>query len=225
MRPGGDDHAGALEALAAAGHPVLTIGTDGTPTDLGRLFFLSEYAVAVAGWALGINPFDQPNVAEAKAATNEVLEELQKSGKLASEDDGAPATVLDGAAPPSYVAIMGYVAPSQEFDAAIAELRIAIRERTRCATTFGYGPRFLHSTGQLHKGGPATGRFLQLVHPVAEDVEIPETTYSFETLKAAQATGDLRTLRAHELPAERVTLDGDPVAAVRSLTDQIKAGS
>jgi transaldolase/glucose-6-phosphate isomerase len=223
--PGGDGHGDKLEALATAGHPVLTIETDGSPTDLGRLFFLAEYAVATAGWALGINPFDQPNVAEAKAATNKVLEELQQSGKLASEDDGDPATVLDGAAPPNYVAIMGYVEPSEGFDAAIAELRVAIRERTGCATTFGYGPRFLHSTGQLHKGGPATGRFLQLLHPVEPDVEIPETTYSFETLKAAQATGDLRTLRAHDLPAERVTLDGDPASAVRSLTDQIKAGS
>ncbi len=222
---GHDEHAAKLAQLAAAGHPVLKIGSDGTAADLGRLFFLSEYAVAVAGWALGINPFDQPNVAEAKAATNEVLEELQKSGELASEDDGDVATVLDGAAPPDYVAIMGYVQPAAAFDAAIAELRTAIREKTRCATTFGYGPRFLHSTGQLHKGGPATGRFLQLVHPVGEDVEIPGSTYGFETLKAAQATGDLRTLRAHDLPAERVTLDGDPVEAVRALTSKIKAGS
>ncbi|MBA2347543.1 MAG: glucose-6-phosphate isomerase [Solirubrobacterales bacterium] len=222
---GHDEHAAKLAALAAAGHPVLKIVTDGTPTDLGRLFFLSEYAVAAAGWALGINPYDQPNVAEAKAATSEVLEELQKSGELASEDDGAVETVLDGVASPSYVAIMGYVEPSKEFDAAIAELRVAIRERTGCATTFGYGPRFLHSTGQLHKGGPATGRFLQLVHPVADDVKIPGTSYGFETLKAAQATGDLRTLRAHDLPAERVTLDGDPVTAVHALTSTIKGGS
>ncbi len=215
-------HDEALRALAEAGHPVLTLESDGTPQDLGRLFFLSEYAVAVAGWALGINPFDQPNVAEAKAATTKVLEEFQKTGELAEEADGAVATLLDGAAPPSYLAVMGYVEGSPAFDEAVADLRAALLERTHCATTFGYGPRFLHSTGQLHKGGPATGRFLQLVHRAAEDVEIPGTTYGFETLKAAQATGDLRTLRAHDLPAERVTLQGDPVAAVRSLTDQIK---
>ena len=222
---GHDEHAAKLAALAAAGHPVLKLVSDGTPADLGRLFLLSEYAVAVAGWALGINPFDQPNVAEAKAATNEVLEELQKSGELADEEDGELATILEGAAPPSYVAIMGYVEPSKELDAAIAELRVAIRGATGCATTFGYGPRFLHSTGQLHKGGPATGRFLQLVHPVREDVEIPGATYGFETLKAAQATGDLRTLRAHDLPAERVTLDGDPADAIRTLTSTIKGPS
>ncbi len=217
-----EHHDRALAALTEAGHPVLTIPSDGTPTDLGRLFFLSEFAVAVAGWALGINPFDQPNVAEAKAATTKVLEEFQKTGELADEADGDPEALLAGAAPPSYVAVMGYVEGSPAFDEAVGELRRAILERTRCATTFGYGPRFLHSTGQLHKGGPATGRFLQLVHHVEADVEIPGTTYGFETLKAAQATGDLRTLRAHDLPAERVTLTGDPVAAVRSLTARIK---
>ena len=217
-----EHHDTALAARAAEGHPVLTIDSDGTATDLGRLFFLSEFAVAVAGWALGINPFDQPNVAEAKEATTTVLEEFQRTGELPTEADGDPATLLAGAAPPSYIAVMGYVEGSPELDSAVAELRSALLERTHCATTFGYGPRFLHSTGQLHKGGPATGRFLQLVHPVTEDVEIPGTTYGFETLKAAQATGDLRTLRAHDLPAERVTLAGDPVAAVRTLTNQIK---
>lgn len=215
-------HDEALRALADAGHPVLTIPSDGTPTDLGRLFFLSEYAVAVAGWALGINPFDQPNVAEAKEATTAVLAEFQRTGSLPEEADGDVAALLAGAAPPSYVAVMGYVEGSEALDAAVAELRVAVRDKTRAATTFGYGPRFLHSTGQLHKGGRATGRFLQLVHPVAEDVAIPKTTYGFETLKAAQATGDLRTLRAHGLPAERLTLKGDPVAAVRSLTHQIR---
>ncbi len=215
-------HDAALEELAAAGHPVLTIPSDGSSTDLGRLFFLSEYAVAVAGWALGINPFDQPNVAEAKEATTAVLTEFQRTGALPEDDPGDLAAFLTGAAPPSYLAVMGYVEASEAFDAAVAELRVALRERTRAATTFGYGPRFLHSTGQLHKGGRATGRFLQLVHPVAEDVAIPRTTYGFETLKAAQATGDLRTLRAHDLPAERLTLTGDPVAAVRTLTHQIK---
>jgi hypothetical protein len=101
-------------------------------------------------------------------------------------------------------------------------LREVIRERAKAATTFGYGPRYLHSTGQLHKGGPADGRFLMLVHPADEDLEVPKTEYGFETLKAAQALGDLRTLRAHGLPAERVTLSGDPAAAVRALTDKIR---
>ena len=125
--------------------------------------------------------------------------------------------LLGRAAPPHYVAIMGYVKPSDEFDAAIAELRAAIRDRTKATTTFGYGPRFLHSTGQLHKGGPPTGLFLQLVHDGDEDVEIPEAGYTFGHLKNAQAIGDLQTLRDHGLPAVQVRLEGDPVDAVRRL--------
>ena len=124
--------------------------------DLGRIFFLAEFAVAVAGWALEINPFDQPNVQEAKDNTKRVLE----SGavpELADADDAALRALLGDAEPPHYVAIMGYVPFSDEFDAAVAELRSAIRAATGAATTFGYGPRFLHSTGQLHKGGPPVG--------------------------------------------------------------------
>ena len=117
---------------------------------------------------------------------------------------------------------MGYVQPSDAFDEAIAELRTAIRDATRCTTTFGYGPRFLHSTGQLHKGGPPTGRFLQIVHDGDEDIDVPEAGYTFATLKNAQATGDLQTLRAHGLPAERVRLEGDPVEGVRQLTERIR---
>ena len=98
---------------------------------------------------------------------------------------------------------MGYVEPSADFDAAVSELRQVIRDATKSATTFGYGPRFLHSTGQLHKGGPPTGRFLQLVHDSAPDVDIPEADYGFTRLKHAQAIGDLETLRAHDLPAAR----------------------
>jgi hypothetical protein len=118
---------------------------------------------------------------------------------------------------------MGYVEPSAEFDAAVTELRAAVRDAKACATTFGYGPRFLHSTGQLHKGGPAEGRFLQLLHDSEPDVEIPEAGYSFTRLKHAQAIGDLETLRAHDLPAERVTLTGgDPAAGLRELTERIR---
>jgi hypothetical protein len=116
---------------------------------------------------------------------------------------------------------MGYLAPSEELDAAIAELRTTVREFTGAAVTFGYGPRFLHSTGQLHKGGPPTGRFLQLVDDPRTDIDIPGESYTFATLIAAQAAGDLQTLRDHGLRAERVKLEGDPVAAVRSLSDRI----
>ena len=152
----------AIEQLAAAGHPTITLPAHG-PADLGRIFFLTEFAVAVAGWALEINPFDQPNVQEAKDNTARVLSAGAMPSVEAAGDAELRALLAD-ARPPHYVAIMGYLPPSGELDAAIAELRTAIRAATGAATTFGYGPRFLHSTGQLHKGGPPTGRFLQLVY-------------------------------------------------------------
>ena len=120
------------------------------------------------------------------------------------------------------MSIHGYVKPSDGFDQAITELRTAIRDATKATTTFGYGPRFLHSTGQFHKGGPPTGRFLQLVHDGEDDLEIPEADYSFRTLRNAQADGDLLTLREHDLPAERVRLEGDPVKALRELTERVR---
>ncbi len=209
----------AVERLAAAGHPTITLQTR-APVDLGRVFFLSEYAIAVVGWALEINPFDQPNVQEAKDATKKVLE----SGSIPSfesADDAALQALLADAQPPHYVAIMGYLPFSDELDAAVADLRATIRSATDAAVTFGYGPRFLHSTGQLHKGGPPTGRFLQLVNDPEHDVQIPGESYSFGTLIAAQSAGDLQTLRGHGLPAERVKLEGDPVGAMRSLTERI----
>lgn len=212
----------ALARLAAAGHPTITIPTRGR-RDLGRIFMLAELCVAVAGWELGINPFDQPNVQEAKDATSRVLAQQLPP---APGDAGAPQLLelLGDATPPDYVALMGYVQPSPAFDAAIAKLRTALMEARTVTTTFGYGPRFLHSTGQFHKGGPPTGRFLQLLHDTQPDVEIPNKPYSFTQLEHAQADGDLQTLRAHSLPAQRVTLSGaDPVAALQALTDEIAA--
>ncbi|MBV8430953.1 MAG: bifunctional transaldolase/phosoglucose isomerase [Solirubrobacterales bacterium] len=212
----------AVQQLADADHPVLTMSSTNGPVDLGRIFFLSEFAVAVAGWVLEINPFDQPNVQEAKDNTKRVLE----SGTIPqfeSAGDVELRALLGDAQPPHYVAIMGYLAPSEELDAAIAELRATVRELTGAAVTFGYGPRFLHSTGQLHKGGPPTGRFLQLVDDPRTDIDIPGERYTFATLIAAQAAGDLQTLRDHGLRAERVKLEGDPAAAVRQLTDRIAA--
>ena len=213
-----------VETLSRAGQPTATLAVHGG-ADLGRIFFFAEFATAVAGWVLGINPFDQPNVQEAKDNTSKVLRRFESEGALpevGDADDAALGALLERAAPPHYVAIMGYVKPSEELDAAVAGLRSAIRDGTRATTTFGYGPRFLHSTGQLHKGGPPTGIFLQLVHDGDEDVEIPGAAYSFGTLKNAQATGDLQTLRDHDLPVERVRLRGDPAQAVRDLTAKIK---
>jgi transaldolase/glucose-6-phosphate isomerase len=235
-----------VSALAQAGHPVISIPTRG-PRDLGRVFLLAELAVAVAGWGLQINPYDQPNVQQAKDATKRVLDDYEANHALPQVTDAQEtalrALLLDGVgerraargarrrpgrgpvAPPDYVAIMAYLRPSPEFDEAAGELRATIRQRTKATTTFGYGPRFLHSTGQFHKGGPKTGRFLQLIHDGPDDVEIPGAPYTFTTLKNAQAIGDLNTLRAVGLPAERVHLQGnDPVSALRALTATLQEG-
>jgi transaldolase/glucose-6-phosphate isomerase len=209
----------AVEALADAGQPTLTLATHG-PADLGRIFFLAEFAVAVAGWALEINPFDQPNVQEAKDKTKEVLDAGLPTIDPASDE--ALRALLTDAGPPHYVAVLGYLPPSDELDAAVSELRASIRELTGAAVTFGYGPRFQHSTGQEHKGGAPVGRFLQLVNTPTRDADIPGAGYSFGTLCAAEAAGDLETLRSHGLPAERVALEADPAAAVRSLTARIR---
>ena len=214
----------AIQALADAGHPTLTMPVHG-PVDLGRIFFFSEFAVAVAGWVLEINPFDQPDVQVAKDKTEEVLAQYADKAELpeiAEAGDDDLRELLAGRQPPDYVAVLGYVEPSAAFDQAEKRLRVAIRERTRCAVTFGYGPRFQHSTGQEHKGGAPNGVFLQLVHDRDADVEIPSRPYTFGVLEDAAATGDLLTLRERGRPAERVRLQGDPAQALDALTDRIK---
>jgi transaldolase / glucose-6-phosphate isomerase len=209
-----------VAALRDAGHPLI-VRDIGGPDDLGRIFFFAEFAIATVGWVLGINPFDQPNVQEAKDNTARVLAE--GTGDQPDATDDELRALLDGMAAPNYLAVMGYVEPSDEFDGAVAELRATVRDARNVATTFGYGPRFLHSTGQLHKGGPPSGRFLQLIHDSGPDVEIPGASYGFTRLKHAQAIGDLETLRGHDLPAERITLTGDdPAAALRALTERLK---
>ena len=215
----------AVKALAAAGQPTVTLAAGG-PEDLGRIFFFAEFATAVAGWVLGINPFDQPDVQVAKDTTGRILADIAAGGELPEPeqaDDEALRSLLGESGPGDYVALLGFMAPSDEVDAAVAELRVAIRDATRTTTTFGYGPRYLHSTGQLHKGGPPSGRFLVLVHDGPEDVEIPGRPFGFRALKNAQAAGDLETLRSRGRRAEYLRLEGDDLAeAVRGLTARIK---
>jgi transaldolase / glucose-6-phosphate isomerase len=221
-----DEAAGDMAVqLARAGFPVITVMTHGA-IDLGRVFFFAEFGTAVAGWVLGVNAFDQPDVQAAKDATARVLDHYAKEGALPEQPQhGAEQlrSLLAGAEPPAYVAIHGYVRPSEAFDRAVARLRALVRDRTKAATTFGYGPRFLHSTGQFHKGGPQTGKFVQLLHDGGEDVDVPDAGYSFGTLKNAQAIGDFETLRARGLQATRTRLEGDdPAAALEALTDQLE---
>jgi glucose-6-phosphate isomerase len=217
-----------VQELEQAGHPVIVLPTHG-PSDLGRVFLLAEIAVAAAGWSLEINPFDQPNVQQAKDATKRVLGVWEESHELPKIEDAsidALGALLLGSQPPQYVAIMAYTHETPEFDSAIAELRDAIRETTGATTTFGYGPRFLHSTGQFHKGGPKTGRFLQLLHDGPRDADVPGAPYTFKTLKEAQAIGDLQTLRELGLPAERARHSGDdPAGAVRAIAGAIRAAA
>jgi glucose-6-phosphate isomerase len=195
------DHADPLPELRRAGHPVLGIGS-GAPADLGRLFVLWEWATAVAGWVLEINPFDQPNVQEAKDNTKRVLE-----AGPPDLDPGDLGALRDRIAPPRYVALMAYAPYSEALEQRIARLREAIVSRRGAATTFGYGPRFLHSTGQLHKGGPETGLFVQCFAEPTTDLEVPGEPYTLATLIRAQADGDLQTLRSHGLDAVRASLD------------------
>jgi glucose-6-phosphate isomerase len=192
-----------LDPLDRAGHLVLRLPYEGE-AGLGGEFFRWELATAVAGHVLGINPFDQPNVQEAKDATAEVL----AAGRAESPELDDAGALLARVSPGDYVAITAFVDRTAETEAELQRVRRAIRDRHRVATTVGFGPRFLHSTGQLHKGGPDEGVFLQVVDAGRDaDVAIPGRAYSFGTLIDAQALGDLRALRARGRRVARVTLD------------------
>ncbi len=231
----------ALEALESAGHPVISREfEDGY--DLAGEFFLWEFATAVAGAVLAINPFDQPNVQESKDNTGRLILEYEKLGSL---DEGSPILVqepfrlfaeasnneksdagglsgqlrrfLGTRRPGDYVALLAYLERSERVTEALQRLRVRIRHSTGCAVTIGFGPRFLHSTGQLHKGGPNNGIFLQITADDAEDLAIPGEKYSFGTLKRAQALGDLEALRKHGRRVIRLHLSGDVVGCLEEL--------
>jgi glucose-6-phosphate isomerase len=174
--------------------------------DLGADFYRWEFATALAGTILEINPFDQPNVQEAKDRTLEVLSGQGRGPDpgTRSEGTGALEELLSGAQPGDYIAVLAFIDPARE-----AELKPLV-ERARatgCVVTSGLGPRYLHSTGQLHKGGPPTGRFVQVVDEPAEELSIPDRPFGFRTLIAAQAEGDLAALAERGRPIVRVTLD------------------
>jgi transaldolase/glucose-6-phosphate isomerase len=237
-----DPSGGLLDALATAGHPVIRLSIE-DPMDIGGEFVRWEVATAIAGAVLGIDPFDQPNVEEAKERTRHVLaaashrSEEEPSAPPGSPESAEPAPAvrdiadLDDAAlgalirtslamavtPGQYVAIQAFIAPSAEADASIERLRAMIRDRSGWATTAGYGPRFLHSTGQLHKGGAPIGWFLQLGSEHEHDREIPGWPYTFGQLIDAQAQGDAESLRAHDLPVVRLRLGPDHAADLATL--------
>ncbi len=192
-----------LDALEHVGHPVVRLLFEDRE-QIGGEFFRWEMATAVAGYVLGINPFDQPNVQEAKDATKAIL------GSGAVEDPGFDdlGALLEHVGEGDYVAILAYLDRTSETEDAIERARLAIRDRYQVATTTGFGPRFLHSTGQLHKGGANNGVFIQVVDAGRSvDLPIPGQLYSFGTLIDAQALGDLRALRGRGRRVARTTLD------------------
>ncbi|MFA9429464.1 glucose-6-phosphate isomerase [Egicoccus sp. AB-alg2] len=191
----------AAEEIARAGHPVVQLPWKG-PEQLAGEVVRWEVATAVAGALLGINPFDQPDVQSAKTATDRVL---------SSGEDVPPAgdaeEVLADVSAGNYVALLGFVTPGGDDERALHAAASRLRARLGVPVTVGIGPRYLHSTGQLHKGGPDTGRFLVVVGDDAQDVDIPGRDYTFGRLKRAQAAGDLAALQAAGRRAVRITTE------------------
>lgn len=221
-----------VAALEAAGHPVIRHRLHDA-YDLGEEFFVWEFATAVAGQLIGIDPFDQPNVQESKDNTKRLLGELSKTGKLPEQQllikkgdlaiySDPPATFVAAGKDDSfatalakqlaqirsgdYVALTAYIEETAEHDAYLEKIRVAIRNRWKVATTVGYGPRFLHSTGQLHKGGGANGVFLQMTAAPANDLKIPGETFTFGQLCKSQSLGDFQSLASRKRRAVSIDL-------------------
>ncbi len=231
-----------VERLRQSGRPVITIHLDDL-LDLGQEFFRWEVATATAGAILGINAFNQPNVQESKDNTNRLLREYQDKGQLPTEKptlvegslelyaDGTNAGSLREALahffaqtkPGDYVALMAYLTEGRTVETHLQRLRALFLNQLHVATTLGYGPRFLHSTGQFHKGGPNTGIFLQLTADNGEDAGLPDETYSFGVLKKAQALGDLEALRKHGRRVIRINIRRDVSDGLNELDEIIES--
>ena len=237
--PGEDARDEAIRAIKATHAPVVEIDMP-EPLALGAEFMRWEIATAVAGAILEINPFDQPNVQQAKDATNVLLAEYKAKGRLplatpdrildrieltltsaarnALPDAGADA-LLTLLHPGDYFALLAYLGPDQTLADDLQALRHAVRDRARVATMFGYGPRYLHSTGQLHKGGPNSGVFVLISANAREDVPIPGELFSFGTLELAQAIGDFASLEATGRRAVHAHLPSPDAALIGALAD------
>ena len=228
LRLDGDQtHDAAVQALEEAGQPVVRLLLRDV-YDLGEQFFLWEFATAVTGYRLAINPFNQPNVEAAKAMARKAIAAYSETGTL-PDDEPAPLTptaltgFLAQAQAGDYVALQAYVQPTDETDGALLVFRTLLRERLRLATTVGYGPRFLHSTGQLHKGDGGNGLFIQLTAddprdvPIPDEAGSPDSTMSFGVLKMAQALGDKRALLDAGRRVIRFHLGDDTVGGLKLL--------
>ncbi len=241
LREEGPD--GLSEKLRDEGHPVIEVQLENA-YDLGGEMFRWEVATAIAGWRLGINPFDQPNVESAKIQATKMVAEYQKKGELPELEptvvDGDMSIYSPGSAataaeaiegflsqtrPGDYVALQAYLPPSDETTAALQRLRVRLRDRLKVATTLGYGPRFLHSTGQLHKGDGGNGLFVQFTAGHTRDAPIPDeagrsdSSLDFGVLEAAQALGDRQALLDANRRVIRVYLDGDVTGGLERLVE------
>lgn len=248
-----DEQAGGqkLDAISGDGHPIVSMQLEDI-YDLGGEFFRWETATAIAGWRLGINPFDQPNVEAAKAQARSMIESYKAKGKLeqtspALIDDGIEVfsdlrgesaseillTFLDlagrhGSESKPYVVLQAYLHPSARLDKALLDMKARIQKISRLAVTCGYGPRFLHSTGQLHKGDGGHGLFIQLTDDIANDLPIPDevgredSSVDFGTLITAQALGDARALTDTGRKVIRFGLGKDVMGGLRRLTDALE---
>ncbi len=220
-----------IEALQSAGHPIVRIELSDL-INIGEEFFLWEIATAVSGSILGINPFDQPNVQESKTYTNEFLDAFKKTGQIKEETPivvdtfkiwaDSDLSIRGGDSLESvlsahfnrikkgdYVAINAYLQRTHDIYETLQAIRTDVRNKKQVATTLGFGPRFLHSTGQLHKGGPNTGVFLQITADDEEDLLIPFAPYTFGNLARAQALGDYTCLIQRNRRVIRVHITGD----------------
>jgi transaldolase/glucose-6-phosphate isomerase len=221
----------AIGALEAAGHPVVRLRLRDL-YDLGGQFFLWEMATAVAGYRLGVNPFDQPDVEAAKVLARKMVAEYAEKGAL-SKGDSAPLTAkalngfLSQARNGDYVALQAYVQPTAGTDATLLALRTRLRDRLKLATTVGYGPRFLHSTGQLHKGDAGNGLFIQFTAddprdaPIPDEAGSPRSSITFGLLKAAQALGDGQALMDGGRRVIRFHLGRDVVGGLEQLAEAV----
>jgi len=240
LQPAGDTSLQAIsEELAEAGHPVVDIEMPGV-TAIAQEIFRWEFATAVAGALMGIDPFDQPDVQAAKTLAKSMLDSYTDGGaiptppRIATEGDlsaygsicaesvsEALGTLLSKVNTGDYVALMAYLPRTDRTDDALQEIRTAIRDELSVATTVGYGPRFLHSTGQLHKGGANTGVFIQFVAEDTASADIPGEPYDFGVLKDAQAGGDFEALVARERRALRIHLGEDAEAGLEAVAEMV----
>jgi len=231
-----------VAALEKSGFPVARVGLPDR-MGLGEEFLRWELATATAGAIMGINPFDEPNVTESKRNTSALLSAWLKDrefaeGKPSADADGLTvygvpskkrtspekliADFVDGLRPGDYLAILGYFRRTAPRERILEQIRVAVRDRFQVATTLGYGPRYLHSTGQLHKGGPNNGVFLLITADTDEEVAIPGQLYGFGVLQRAQALGDLQALREKDRRVIRLHVTGELKAGLKRVLQALE---